>query len=280
MPTISVTLPADGDDAIVEPYNAALLLIQSVLNGGIDTNNLAAGAVTLADLSSTIAAALVPTGAINAFGGSTAPSGWLVCDGSSYLRASFSSLFAVVGTAYGSADGTHFNVPDLRGRVAVGIEIMGGSSSNRIERTSTITTTSGSNSATVGSATNLSEGMIIKSTNVPTGTTITGISGTTITMSANASANGTTIAARFSMVSDAEALGGAGGFDVTTLSANQMPIHNHVVASFPNGAGGGGAPLNSGNTGTQSNPGTTNAGGSQAHGSVQPSLIVNYLIKT
>jgi microcystin-dependent protein len=51
---------------------------------------------------------------IVAYGGAAAPVGWLLCDGSSVLRATYAALFAVVGTAYGSVDGTHFTVPDLR----------------------------------------------------------------------------------------------------------------------------------------------------------------------
>jgi len=45
---------------------------------------------------------------------------WLVCDGSSLLRTDYPDLFNVIGTAYGAADGTHFNLPDLRGRVPLG----------------------------------------------------------------------------------------------------------------------------------------------------------------
>lgn len=44
----------------------------------------------------------------------------LYCDGTSYLRADFPDLFAVIGITFGAVDGTHFNVPDLRGRVPVG----------------------------------------------------------------------------------------------------------------------------------------------------------------
>jgi len=44
----------------------------------------------------------------------------LYCDGTSYLRADYPDLFAVIGTTFGSVDSTHFNVPDLRGRVPVG----------------------------------------------------------------------------------------------------------------------------------------------------------------
>jgi microcystin-dependent protein len=47
-------------------------------------------------------------------------------------------LFAAIGTTYGSGDGsTTFNLPDLRGRSAFGVDNMGGTSANRI-------TTSGS----------------------------------------------------------------------------------------------------------------------------------------
>lgn len=72
-------------------------------------------------------------GDIKAFGGATAPSGYNLCDGSSQLRAGqFSSLFAAVGTAWGAVDGTHFNVPDLRGTVPAGKDNMGGVAANRL----------------------------------------------------------------------------------------------------------------------------------------------------
>ena len=46
----------------------------------------------------------------------TVPDGYLECDGSSLLRATYATLFAIIGTMYGTADATHFNLPDLRGR--------------------------------------------------------------------------------------------------------------------------------------------------------------------
>ena len=57
----------------------------------------------------------VLTGFIMPFGGTSAPTGWLACDGSSVLRASYPALFSAIGTTHGAADGTHFNVPDMRG---------------------------------------------------------------------------------------------------------------------------------------------------------------------
>jgi len=63
-----------------------------------------------------------PTGLTVAYAGTTAPSGWLLCDGSAVSRSTYSDLFNVIGTTYGSGDGsTTFNLPDLRGRFAVGL---------------------------------------------------------------------------------------------------------------------------------------------------------------
>lgn len=56
-----------------------------------------------------------PLGTILPFGGTTAPSGWMICNGASLLRTDYAELFAIIGTAFGSADSTHFNIPDLRG---------------------------------------------------------------------------------------------------------------------------------------------------------------------
>lgn len=63
----------------------------------------------------------VPIGAIQAFGGTTAPKNWLICDGSAVSRTTYAKLFSVIGTTYGTGNGsTTFNLPDLKGRVAVG----------------------------------------------------------------------------------------------------------------------------------------------------------------
>jgi len=57
-----------------------------------------------------------PSGIIMAFGGTSAPTGFLVCDGSAVSRSTYSDLFAAIGVTWGSGNGsTTFNVPDLRG---------------------------------------------------------------------------------------------------------------------------------------------------------------------
>jgi microcystin-dependent protein len=74
------------------------------------------------DLLAGLRRAITPIGAILIYGGASAPSSdWLICDGSSVLRASYPALFTAIGTAYGAADGTHFNVPELRQRFPLGL---------------------------------------------------------------------------------------------------------------------------------------------------------------
>lgn len=60
-------------------------------------------------------------GEIYMYAGSVAPSGFLLCDGSSVSRSTYAELFDVIGTNFGQGDGsTTFGIPDLRGRVIVG----------------------------------------------------------------------------------------------------------------------------------------------------------------
>jgi microcystin-dependent protein len=63
----------------------------------------------------------MPSGAVLPYAGSSAPGGYLLCDGSAVSRSTYSDLFTALSTTYGSGDGsTTFNLPDLRGRVPVG----------------------------------------------------------------------------------------------------------------------------------------------------------------
>lgn len=56
------------------------------------------------------------SGEITAYGGTTPPTGWLLCDGTEVSRATYSALFGIIGTSYGAGDGaTTFNLPDLQG---------------------------------------------------------------------------------------------------------------------------------------------------------------------
>ena len=65
---------------------------------------------------------ITPTGVIRFFAGSTAPNGWLVCDGSTVSRSAYSDLFKIIGTTYGSGNSnTTFTLPDMRGRCPIGV---------------------------------------------------------------------------------------------------------------------------------------------------------------
>jgi microcystin-dependent protein len=74
-----------------------------------------------ADVAPDAAAPDAPAGSIIAFAGQTPPPGWLLCDGAQVSRATYAPLFGVIGTIYGQGDQVStFNVPDLRGRTAIG----------------------------------------------------------------------------------------------------------------------------------------------------------------
>ncbi len=65
----------------------------------------------------------IPVGTIVEYSGNELPSGYLLCDGQEVSRTEYSSLFEVIGTTYGEGNGaTTFNLPNLKGKVAVGID--------------------------------------------------------------------------------------------------------------------------------------------------------------
>lgn len=86
-------------------------------------------------------ASLVPPGTISAYAGVVGgavnpPPGWLLCDGSAVSRTQYAGLFAAIGTGWGSGDGaTTFNLPDLRGRFARGVDMGAGRDPNASGRT-------------------------------------------------------------------------------------------------------------------------------------------------
>jgi microcystin-dependent protein len=63
---------------------------------------------------------LIPPGTVWETARSTAPTGWLLCDGASYTTAGQPSLFAAIGYSFGGS-GANFNVPDCRGRSTIGV---------------------------------------------------------------------------------------------------------------------------------------------------------------
>lgn len=130
------SIPADTDP--VKLGASAIRALKTALNTVLNTylnddgtfkNNVVTGAalvdasVALAKLGSDVAPVMqVQTGTVLMFAGSSAPANYVLCDGSNYdgTNPTYAALFALIGTTYGNSGGTgHFNVPDLKGRVAV-----------------------------------------------------------------------------------------------------------------------------------------------------------------
>jgi microcystin-dependent protein len=100
----------------------------------------------------------VLSGQIIMYGGSSAPTGYLLCDGSAVSRTTYVNLYTITSTTFGSGDGsTTFNLPDLRQRFALGKSVSGtgstlGSTGGNIDHIHTVdppNTTSTGPSATV-----------------------------------------------------------------------------------------------------------------------------------
>lgn len=70
----------------------------------------------------TLAGALVqPTGIVQMYTGSTAPTGWLLCDGSLVNKTAYAALYTLLGSTYGVETVSQFYLPDMRGRSPLGV---------------------------------------------------------------------------------------------------------------------------------------------------------------
>lgn len=84
----------------------------------LETNIGTGDYVTQADLN-----VHLPPGSVFPTARSTAPTGYLLCDGAAVSRSTYAALFSAIGTQFGTGDGsTTFNVPNLKGRIPVGID--------------------------------------------------------------------------------------------------------------------------------------------------------------
>lgn len=202
-------------------------------------------------ISSGIAGAVgaLPAGAVIPYAGSTAPANWLLCAGQAVSRTTYKALFDVIGSTYGSGDGsTTFNLPDLRGRVLAGKDDMGGTAANRL--------TSGGSGIT--------------------GATL-GASGGTETHTLTSSQSG--VPAHNHPASSGDdspdhvhgTYGATFASGTSTLYTNEWNILNGYVRPS------GGASNRHTHTITVSN--NTAANASSAHQNTQPTIILNYIIK-
>jgi len=195
---------------------------------------------------------LMPSGSVIIYGGTSAPTGWLLCDGSAISRSTYAALFSAIATAYGVGDGSStFNIPDIRGRVVAGKEAsaslltsaIGGLDGN------TLGNTGGNQGITLTSA----------QSGVPAHTHGLTMDAHTHTFTGTPHNH----SGIFSVVSVNTYGGGTSGGFQSGSTANAT-------------AGGTNSTVTT--TGTIANNSTADA--SAAHSNTQPTIILNYIIKT
>lgn len=121
--TLSVPSAISTDyNVILPPLPAADSFMCIDQSGNITAPYLKAAGIPLAALVAAVQASLNPAGAVLAYAGASAPTGYLICDGSAVSRTTYAALFAVIGITAGQGNGTTtFNVPDYRGRFLRGV---------------------------------------------------------------------------------------------------------------------------------------------------------------
>ena len=232
-------------------YNAASMILPNATSfaaaaGDIITMmSLGSGNWRFVDYSPVGGGAL-PAGSMVDFGGSVAPTGWLLCNGQLISRTGYPLLYAAIGTAYGVGDGsTTFAVPDFRGRAAIGDDLMGTTAAGRITTATVNQTTRGG----VGGAqtVTLTTAQLASHQHTQQGTFASGGASSDHTHTSYGLAAGSTLQS------------GSGytlAFTATTSGASIGHSHNTVI----------------------SGP-TVAAGSDAAHNNMQPSLIVMRIIK-
>ena len=219
----------------------------------------------------------IPAGVINMWATTTAPTAWLLCDGSAVSRSTYASLFGVIGTTYGTGDGsTTFNLPNLKGRIPVGRDSADTSFDAMGEtggaKTHTLTTTempSHTHTQNSHNHTQDSHNHTQNSHNHTQDSHNHTQNAHNHTVDGNLVPRGT--GAVFRELTD----GNTGGSNVT--SRNQTPTN--VATTATNQAA---TATNIATTAT--NQATTatnqNTGGGGAHNNLQPYIVLNYIIKT
>ena len=106
-----------------------ILILSSLFAGELEVDGdlKVTGSVVFQDETSINTASSLPPGVIMPYLGEVAPSGWLLCHGQEVSRTEYSDLFSLLLITYGVGDQINtFNLPDLRGRMLLGADNMGG----------------------------------------------------------------------------------------------------------------------------------------------------------
>lgn len=219
----------------------------------------------------------LPAATIFPFAGTAAPTGFLFCDGSQYGTAAYPNLFVAVGYTYGGS-GTAFRVPDLRGRVPAGRD----ASNNLGGVAGVLNTITGSGTAigaTGGSQVHqLTEGQMPMHTH-----------GTSSLSSGLAATGG-----NHDHTGNTNPAGGHNHGYYRTNSANyeyglssgasKYRVNYGEYATGTDGVGDHGHSFTTSTHGGHQHSVTgqvvtNSAGGGTAHNNIQPTLIINYIIK-
>lgn len=280
-----------GTGALLVPTNDALVKTSSgagdenkipVLNA---SGKLAAGFVDYTQVNS------VPTGTVFLWLTSSAPTGYLLLDGTLVSRSTYSALFSLLSTNYGVGDGsTTFGLPDMRGRHAIGAGT--GSKvwtiASMDESTDQVTVPSNlslyTGQAVVYTAASPATGLTststyyiirVSATVVQLATSLANaIAGSAINFTTNGSGTQT-----LTQTLTARSLGDIGGEEAHASSKAEIPSHTHPVATQDDQSPGGTGILFL-SSGTGSGATGSSTGGDTAHNNMEPFFVMNYIIKT
>ena len=205
----------------------------------------------------------LPAGIITQYAGTTAPTGYLMCQGQAVSRSTYAALFTALGTTYGTGDGsTTFNLPDLQGRVPVG--------KNGSGTFASLNTKGGAETHT------LTEAQMPSHTHTAS-TNTTGAH----THSGSTSTNGShthNVYQEYGGIGDSNMYPGNGykaqfaNWNAGTKYVTSWPVHYSGDHSHS---------FTTGSSGDHSHTVTVNSTGSgAAHNILQPYIVVNYIIKT